>query len=76
MTGRLKGKIAVVTAAGQGIGRAIAEVFVAEGATSMRPTSRATSWTAWRARRRQSSTFCRPRRSKPMRRKSGRWTSG
>jgi 2-keto-3-deoxy-L-fuconate dehydrogenase len=33
VTGRLKGKIAVVTAAGQGIGRAIAELFVAEGAT-------------------------------------------
>ncbi|MCO5070569.1 MAG: SDR family oxidoreductase [Rhizobiaceae bacterium] len=33
MAGRLKGKIAVVTAAGQGIGRAIAELFVAEGAT-------------------------------------------
>jgi 2-keto-3-deoxy-L-fuconate dehydrogenase len=29
MAGRLKGKIAVVTAAGQGIGRAIAEAFVA-----------------------------------------------
>ena len=33
MAGRLKGKIAVVTAAAQGIGRAIAEAFVAEGAT-------------------------------------------
>ncbi|TKT77518.1 SDR family oxidoreductase [Aquamicrobium sp. LC103] len=32
MSGRLKGKIAVVTAAGQGIGRAIAEAFAAEGA--------------------------------------------
>lgn len=32
MTGRLNGKTALVTAAGQGIGRAIAERFVAEGA--------------------------------------------
>ena len=32
-TGRLEGKIAVVTAAAQGIGRAVAERFVAEGAT-------------------------------------------
>ncbi|MDP2700230.1 SDR family oxidoreductase [Thalassospira sp.] len=33
MTGRLAGKKAVITAAGQGIGRATAEMFVAEGAT-------------------------------------------
>jgi 2-keto-3-deoxy-L-fuconate dehydrogenase len=32
MAGRLKGKTALITAAGQGIGRAIAEAFVAEGA--------------------------------------------
>ncbi len=33
MSGRLKGKVAFVTAAGQGIGRAIAEAYVVEGAT-------------------------------------------
>ena len=32
MAGRLQGKTAVVTAAGQGIGRAIAEAFLREGA--------------------------------------------
>src|ERR1700755_1750789 len=32
MSDRLKGKLAFVTAAGQGIGRAIAEAFVREGA--------------------------------------------
>jgi 2-keto-3-deoxy-L-fuconate dehydrogenase len=33
MTQRLQGKLALITAAGQGIGRAIAEAFAAEGAT-------------------------------------------
>ena len=33
MAGRLKGKLVFLTAAGQGIGRAIAEAFIAEGAT-------------------------------------------
>ncbi|MCP8939586.1 SDR family oxidoreductase [Alsobacter sp. SYSU M60028] len=33
MAGRLNGKVAVVTAAAQGIGRAIAEAYVREGAT-------------------------------------------
>lgn len=33
MANRLQGKIALVTAAGQGIGRAISEAFIAEGAT-------------------------------------------
>ena len=33
MANRLKGKVAFITAAGQGIGRAIAEAFIAEGAT-------------------------------------------
>jgi 2-keto-3-deoxy-L-fuconate dehydrogenase len=32
MTDRLRGKLALITAAGQGIGRAIAEAFIAEGA--------------------------------------------
>ena len=33
MSGRLSGKTAVVTAAAQGIGRATAELFAAQGAT-------------------------------------------
>ena len=33
MPGRLQSKLALVTAAGQGIGRAIADAFIGEGAT-------------------------------------------
>ena len=33
MTGRLAGKVAVITAAGQGIGRATTEAFASEGAS-------------------------------------------
>jgi 2-keto-3-deoxy-L-fuconate dehydrogenase len=33
MSGRLRNKVALITAAGQGIGRAIAETFIAEGAS-------------------------------------------
>jgi len=33
MTNRLQGKVALITAAGQGIGRAIAEAFIAEGSS-------------------------------------------
>jgi len=33
MNNRLQGKVALITAAGQGIGRAIAEAFIAEGAS-------------------------------------------
>ena len=36
MSGRLQGKVALVTAAGQGIGRVFAKAFAAAGAPSRR----------------------------------------
>jgi 2-keto-3-deoxy-L-fuconate dehydrogenase len=38
MANRLEGKLCLVTAAGQGIGRATAEAFAAEGRACSRPT--------------------------------------
>ena len=40
MPGRLEGKKAFVTAAGQGIGRAVVEAFVAEGAGALQRNSK------------------------------------
>jgi NAD(P)-dependent dehydrogenase (short-subunit alcohol dehydrogenase family) len=49
MTNRLAGKTALVTAAGQGIGRATALAFAHEGHASSRPTSTSAGSRNWRA---------------------------
>ena len=49
MSARLAGKKALVTAAGQGIGRAVAEALRAKALRSSRPTSTPTRWPSWRA---------------------------
>ena len=68
MAGRLKGKVAVVTAAGQGIGRAIAEAFVAEGANVI-----ATDLDAGKAERASRRAEAAAARRALDRRRSRRW---
>ncbi len=46
MSDRLKGKLAFVTARRQGIGRAIAEAFLSEGASVIATDLSPTSWLA------------------------------
>ena len=59
MPNRLKDKTAVITAAGQGIGRAIAELFIAEGAIVIASDIEEPSSRASRRRRTSSSTRAR-----------------
>jgi len=59
MAGRLKGKVALVTAAAQGFGRAIAEAFINQSATLI-----ATSSKGSRPRKPRSSTFVRQPRAR------------
>ena len=64
MAGRLKGKVALVTAAAQGFGRAIAEAFINQSATLIATDVDAKSSKGSRPRKPRSSTFVRQPRAR------------
>ena len=71
MAGRLSGKTAFITAAAQGIGRAIAEAFVAEGAKVIATDIDEKKLAGLKARRCAGSTCARPRRSNAIAKEFG-----
>ena len=70
MPNRLKDKVAVITAAGQGIGRAIAEAFIAEGALVIASDLDAGKLTGLAAKMRQARRALDRRRRGPSPRRS------